>query len=282
MKFLTVIGLLLAVIAMTAVWGHLRYRREALDLQTRLVTGRLVNAVAPTDSNEVPLPAPVARYLQLALGVRSTPPGTVEIRQSGELRTDERSERWMPFTAVHVASPQGCGFIWNARVRLLPLIHLRVLDSLVNGRGSGQVILQSVVGIARDAGTPQLTLGAMHRFLAEAVWYPWALAPSQALRWTAIDDQRALATLTCGKTTVSLEFRFLEDGTVAGIYTPARWGRFSGSYAQVPWEGRFSDYQRQSGVLIPSKGEVGWYRDGELRTVWRGTVRGARHHRRND
>lgn len=152
----------------------------------------------------------------------------------------------------------------------------------MDGQGAGQAILQSVLKVAEETNSPQMNSGALHRFLAEAVWYPWALAPSQALRWTAIDDQRALATLTCGKTTVSLEFRFLEDGTVAGIYTPARWGRFAGRYEQVPWEGRFSDYQRQSGILIPSKGEVGWYRDGQLRTVWRGTVRSARHQRRND
>lgn len=272
MKTFVVIGILLAVVAIAAGWGYRSQRRELHDLEARLLRKPIPDFPVETRSDDAPLPAPVARYLQLALGESRGYPEAVDIHQSGELRTDEMSERWMPFTATHVATPRGCGFIWNARIRLAPLMHLRVLDSLVDGRGSGQVILESLIPVANDAGTLQINSGALHRFLAEAVWYPWALVPSQALRWTAVDDRRALATLTCGTTTVSLEFRFQENGTVAGIYTPARWGRFTGSYAQVPWEGHFTDYTRINGVLVPSRGEVGWYRDGQLRIVWRGEV----------
>ncbi len=272
MKTLAVIGILLAVVVIAASWGYRSQRRELRDLEARLLRRPIPDFPVETRSDDATLPAPVARYLQRALGESGGYPEAVHIHQSGELRTDEMSERWMPFTATHMATPRGCGFIWNARIRLAPLMHLRVLDSFVDGTGSGEVILESLIPVAKDAGTPQINSGALHRFLAEAVWYPWALVPSQALRWTAIDDRRALATLTCGRTTVSLEFRFQEDGTVAGIYTPARWGRFSGRYAQVPWEGHFSDYTRLNGVLVPAMGEVGWYRGGQLRIVWRGKV----------
>ncbi len=272
MKARAVIGILIAAVVMAAGWGYQSQERALRDREARLLRSQDPGAAASTRDDDAPLPAPVARYLHLALGEGRAHPETVAIHQSGELRTDEMSERWMPFTATHMATPRGCGFIWNARIRLAPLIHLRVLDSWMDGQGSGQVILESLIPVAQDAGTPEINSGALHRFLAEAVWYPWALVPGPALRWTAIDDRRALATLTCGKTTVSLEFRFQENGTVAGIYTPARWGRFSGSYAQVPWEGHFSDYTHINGVLVPSRGEVGWYRDGQLRIVWRGKV----------
>lgn len=276
MKLLSAIALLLCMAAIAAGWSYQKHQREARDLQTRLITGKAAITAAALGVDDASLPAPVARYLRLALGTSNPPAAAVEIHQSGDLRTDEQSERWLSFTATHIAAPTQCGFVWNARVRLAPLIHLRVLDALVDGQGSGQVILQSILKVAEDAGTPAMNSGALHRFLAEAVWYPWVLAPSQALSWTAIDDQRALATLTCGTTAVSLEFHFKGDGTVAGIYTPARWGRFAGRYEQVPWEGRFSGYKRQNGILIPSTGEVGWYRDGQLRTVWRGTLIGYR------
>ncbi len=249
--------------------GHLwvghddEVRREIVELARRATTDRMEDAA---------LPAPVARYLRLALGDDHPRPESVDIHQSGQLRTDAMSERWMDFTAVHVASPSGCGFTWNARIRLMPFIHLRVLDSLVEGRGEGRVILQSLLEVANDGGTPEMNSGALHRFLAEAVWYPWTLMPGKVLRWTAIDDHRALAVLTCSGTTVSLEFRFSEDGTVAGIHTPARWGKFGSRYEQVPWEGHFADYVRRDGVLVPSKAEVGWYRDGRLRIVWRGRI----------
>ncbi|MGE0581886.1 MAG: DUF6544 family protein [Steroidobacteraceae bacterium] len=247
-------------------------RREIVDLARRAHVQPGADTTARVGIDEAALPAPVARYLRLALGDNLPRPESVEIHQTGQLRTDGVSGRWMDFTAVHVASAAPCAFTWNARVRLLPLIHLRVIDSLRDGLGAGRVLLQSRFEVAMDGGTPQMNSGALHRYLAEAVWYPWALVPGKALRWTAIDDDRALATLTCGGTTVSLEFTFGEDGTVVGIYTPARWGKFGAGFKQLPWEGHFSDYTHKGGVIVPSSGEVGWHRDGQLRIVWRGRI----------
>jgi hypothetical protein len=114
--------------------------------------------------------------------------------------------------------------------------------------------------------------GSLHRYLAEAVWYPTALLPSRTLKWTAIDATASLATLAYRDVSVSLEFRFAPTGEVTGIYTPARWGMFSGRYSQVPWEGHFRDYRDRDGVVVPTEGDVGRYVDDEWRAVWKGTV----------
>lgn len=265
------IALVVGVIAVAAL-AIASGRRHAARAET---SSRAALEAAPpvlaASAEATDLPAPVARYLQLALG--ATPaPDTVEMRQHGTLRTDETTERWMPFSAVHRIRPQACGFVWNARIDAAPLLHLRVLDSLVRGRGEGRVILQSLLTIARDGGTPPMDAGSLHRFLAEAVWYPWALRPGPALRWTPVDERRARATLSCHGTTVSLDFIFGDDGLVRAIHTPARWGRFDGHFEQLPWEGHFDRYTRRGGVQLPDAGEVGWVRDGELRLVWRGTI----------
>jgi hypothetical protein len=42
------------------------------------------------------------------------------------------------------------------------------------------------------------------------------------LRWTPIDNTKALATLTADGVTVSLEFRFNEAGEVSAIFSPGR------------------------------------------------------------
>ena len=106
--------------------------------------------------------------------------------------------------------------------------------------------------------------GALHRFLAEAVWSPTVLIPSKHLRWSAIDDNMACVTLTAHCVTVSLEFRFNATGEVVRIFTPKRWGSFGGRYVQKPWEGRFRDYVSVQGMRVPKHGKVGWY-DG---IVW--------------
>ena len=218
------------------------------------------------------LPPPVARYLKHALLTEKRRIVVARYRQIGTLRTDTRSERWMNFTASQVTSPSLCEYVWDARISLMPLLHLRVIDSLVGGHGAGQVALLSAVPIGSAGGTTEVNSSSLHRFLAEAVWYPTALLPSPALSWTPIDDASALATLTHGAISVSLEFRFNQRDEIESIYTPGRWGSFDGGFKQVAWEGMFRDYVRRDGILVPNQGEVGWYNDGEWRSVWRGLV----------
>jgi hypothetical protein len=74
--------------------------------------------------------------------------------------------------------------VWNARVVVARLLHVRVLDSLIEGRGAGHVSFLSAFIVSADAGTPEMNSGSLHRYLAEAVWYPSALLPSRKLRWT--------------------------------------------------------------------------------------------------
>lgn len=236
-------------------------------------------AAAPTEPLEnrlAGLPPPVSRYLRLALGTRAEAPRWIELRQSGRLRTDTASQRWLDFSATHNATPLGCGFAWDAQVKIAPLLHVRVIDSLLRGRGAGRVLLQSIVPVGQDAGTPEMNSGSLHRFLAEAVWYPWALLPGERLKWEPVDDQRARATLSCHGIAVSLEFRFAPTGEVAGIYSEGRWGSFDGGYRKLPWEGAFTDYVRWNGVLTPRQGQVGWHRGGRFELVWQGTIESVR------
>jgi hypothetical protein len=196
---------------------------------------------------------------------------SVRIAQRGELRTGTRSRLWMPFEATHEARAGMPAFSWNAKVRLAPFVHLQVRDRLEGGVGSGEVCLFGV-RMARDAGTMQMHSGALHRYLAEAVWYPWALRPSSFLRWSAVDARSALATLEDRGVSVSLEFRFDAEGDVAAIYTPARWGKFGRGYRQLPWEGHFRGYVERAGVRVPGEGDVGWHVEGEWQAVWRGHI----------
>jgi hypothetical protein len=178
----------------------------------------------------------------------------------------------MPFEAEHLVAPGATAFVWNARVTVAPLLHVRVRDAYIEGGGSGHVSLLSSFGVSAAGGTPEMNSGALHRFLAEAVWYPVALRPSPTLQWSPIDSTRALATLTDQGLAVSLEFRFADTGEVTGIYTPARWGTFGGGYEQRAWEGHFRNYERRSGFRVPTEGDVGWYAGGEWHAVWEGAI----------
>jgi hypothetical protein len=74
------------------------------------------------------------------------------------------------------------------------------------------------------------------RFFAEAAWYPTRLLPSQGVRWEAIDNSSARATLQDGDTTVSLDFRFDEAGLIASIRAEARARTVNGGLLFAPWQ----------------------------------------------
>ena len=115
-------------------------------------------------------------------------------------------------------------------------------------------------------------LRCAHRFLAEAVWSPTALLPSERLRWSAIDNNMACATLTATDVTASLLFRFGATGEVVGIFTPGRWESYGGRYVQKPWEGRFRDYVTVQGMRVPKHGEDGRHDNDVWGRVWEGKL----------
>lgn len=224
------------------------------------------------------LPVPVRGYLLNALGSEARPLEALEMQQTGMLRSDPSSERWLRFRANQRTWPQLRQFDWDARIRLAPLVHLRVRDAYAGGIGQGQVHLWSWLKLAADRDSPELNAGALHRFLAEAPWYPTALLPSAGVRWSAIDESSALAMLEDAGTRVSLEFRFTAAGEVASIYTPGRWRRVGRSYQRCAWQGNFSDYRAVHGLRVPFHAEVGWHIDGRLELVWRGEITRIEHH----
>lgn len=241
---------------------------------------RLVEALLRSESRQAvgfvvfstfaELPSPVARYFRHVLTDGQKIIKKVMIRQEGVLRTSTTTDSWHGFTASQIVVPTVPGFLWNAKVMMPLATHVRVLDSYSVGTGSGRVSFLSSFAVASEEGTPGLNSGALHRYLAEAVWYPTALLPQSGVLWTPITDRYALATLTDRGTTVSLEFRFNDLGEVTGIYSPGRFGRFNSGYKQVPWEGHFCKYEVCAGMRVPTYGEVGWYDTGSWQAVWKG------------
>jgi hypothetical protein len=70
------------------------------------------------------------------------------------------------------------------------------------------------------------------RFFAEAAWYPTALLPRQGVRWEAVDDRSARATLEEGDVTLTMLFTFGKEGLIATVRAESR-GRAVGGEIEV-------------------------------------------------
>lgn len=218
------------------------------------------------------LPVPVKRYLKHVLTDGQAFISIIKTKQTGELRTHTSSKKWYQFTAKYLATPITAGFVWGAKVKTPLLTWLRVSDGYICGAGLNKVDLFSIFPVASDSNTPEINSAALYRYLAEAVWYPTALLPESGIQWTPLSNHSALATLIDNDVSVSLEFRFNDDNEVTGIYTPGRYQKPHGKYLSTGWEGHFKNYIYQSGLRVPTYGEVGWYSEGEWQCVWKADV----------
>lgn len=150
-------------------------------------------------------------------------------------------------------------------------------DSYADGEGLLHAAVSGLFSVADLRGGGELARGELMRFFAEAAWYPTALLPSQGVRWTAVDEHSANATLTDGALSITLLFRFDDAGLMTSMRAEAR-GRIVGKeVSSAPWEGTWSNHQRVDGMTVPLTGEVAWLLPEGRKTYWRGTVTSLRH-----
>ena len=269
--------LIFSIIMATFFFGRRREKSKTQKLEEKLLKNVKNMSDLKVDFDTFALlPEPVSRYLKYALTNRQSIITLMRMEQTGSLRKNTITDKWVRFTASQLVTSSAKGFIWNAKMATPFETHVGVLDSYVAGVGSARVNFLSAIVLARETGAQELNSGDLLRYLAEAVWYPTALLPESGVVWTAINSTASLATLSDGETSVSLEFRFNTLGEVISIYSPDRFRSLDGDYIQMPWEGHFKNYATQSGMKVPSYGEVGWYESGILQLVWKGNINNIR------
>jgi hypothetical protein len=226
-------------------------------------------------SSAASLPSPVRRYFRTVLGDDAPVVRVARFTQRGAFRrspSENDESGWIPFDAEESFGTQPPEFAWNARMRMAPLVTASVRDRYLGGHGSMLVTTaRSLIKIVDQHDRPELDAGALQRYLAEAVWFPTALLPSQCVVWAPVDDSHALVSLTDGATSVSLEVEFNTKGEIAGVLTE-RYYESKGHYVLTPWGSRCRRYEERSGMRIPIESEAYWKIDGKIRPYWRGEI----------
>ncbi len=268
------VGLIVDIVVLLALpaVGVLVWRSDSEDMRNVLRSSRSQERPADGSSRNA-LPEPVARYFSRVLPADRRAIRAVQLEQEAEFFV---AGTWRPVRATQHFTVRPAGFLWDARISMLPFA-VYVRDAYVQGKGSMRADFMAIYPMMRHAGRDELDAGALHRYLAEAVWFPTALLPSAGVRWEPVNDHAATATLTDGHTTVSLEFRFTEDGDVKEIFTPTRFAESAGRYEPRPWLVRCAEYVTHQGVRIPARCEVEWQPPSGAQSYWRGRVADVRY-----
>jgi hypothetical protein len=284
--WLLLVAVALAVTAagLTAL-GSMRWTAAMQRLTADLEAGRVppsgalaasdASAAAPEryDASQLEgLPAPVQRYFRAALTPGQAIVSAATIRMAGSFNMSTTGEQWKPFTSRQRVTTRRAGFLWDARIGMLPGVAVRVVDSYIAGNGLLKASLQGLLTMADMQGGGDIARGEFMRYFAEAAWYPTALLPSQGVRWAAVDDRSANATLVDGPLTLTLLFRFDDAGLIESFRAESRGGMVGKRMVQAPWEGCFSNYQVRDGMSVPLAGEVAWMRPEGRKVYFWGAV----------
>jgi hypothetical protein len=271
---LILVAVIAVLVAGLLVFGNRRWNRRIGDWRVRMEREMAAPPRTRYRAAEelAGLPPVVQGYFRAALRDGAPIVTAAELRHRGTFNMGEDVDRWAPFSSRQWVVTNRPGFVWDGRVAGPAWLLVHVLDAYVSGVGA---LCPSVAGLftLEDLHDREsLAVGELMRWLAEAVWYPTALLPSQGVRWFPISGSTARASIGDGPHVVSLTFVFGTDGLVESVHSEGRPRLVRGATMPTPWEGRFSQYQERDGMQVPSSGEVAWLLPAGRRVYWRGTL----------
>ena len=276
------LGLLLSFLALAAAgasaYGSKRWADATRVLRRSLEAARTdgkARSASPArfDSRELAdLPAPVQRYFRAVLKEGQPTISALTIDMVGTFNMSTAAEHWKPFTSQQRVATHRPGFLWDAQVSMLPGLVVRVVDSYIAGSGLLHAAILGLVTVAKVSGGVEVARGEFMRFFAEAAWYPTALLPSQGVRWEAVDDRSANATIVDGPLTLTLLFRFNHAGLIESVRAEARGAMVGNKVVMMPWECSLSSYEVRDGITVPITGEASWVGPEGRKPYFRGTI----------
>ena len=179
---------------------------------------------------------------------------SVELNQQGEMLTKPNG-KWMPFKANQIFSVYPPGFVWEARINVIPGVYIYGRDLYKNGHGNMLIKPLAMMTIANAKGK-ETDQGTRLRYLAEICWFPSA-AISPAISWEGLNDSSARATLHMGDSTVSGVYTFNPDGDPIR-FEALRYYENKGKYSLEKWLIESTDHKVINGIRIPVKSTVTW------------------------
>ncbi len=254
-KWGTLMNIFLAMASIVAFgkWHFDRqFRRDATALlatrsfkQKNIITREMVEA----------LPSPVSKWLSSSGVIGTEIIHTVRLQQGGSMRLKENTGQWNQMHAEQYFNLDEPSFIWKVQMNMMRLLPVSGHDALINGHGSMNIKLFSLLNIVNDADE-KIDQASLQRWLAEISWFPQA-ALMPWINWEAIDGHAARARLTWKGVEAVVDFYFDEHDRLITCVAD----RYKGGGKKAlleKWEIHCSHHHSINGIIVPTSAEVSW------------------------
>ncbi|MCI3936292.1 hypothetical protein MQX03_03725 [Chryseobacterium aahli] len=241
---ITIIGILLLVLLLGKITMRLKFKKQIAVLykNTEKISGQLYDSSLLND-----LPEPVQRYFKLVLKDGQPYISSVRLKHNGVFKTDLKKDyiKIKGEQYFSVVKPQ---FIWKGETTTFTAI-----DNYIGNQGSLKVLLLNLFMVVESKGR-MLDEGELQRWLAESVWFPTNLLPSEMVKWTAIDENSAKLSFHYKE----ISFEFMVNFNAMGEITTMQTERFMTNEKRETWLCKMSNYKQVDSVKIPFSAEVIW------------------------
>jgi hypothetical protein len=254
-------SLVIALALIPIVIARRRFSRHLDHLEAEL------RQPAAARDTRVDLPSEVFALAELLGATSEIQPDFVTFEQTGHMW-------WYPggkptsFSARQIMRADVPGFVWRAKTGLpKPVV---IADYFVGGTGGLEVGLLGILPIAHIVGGAAANRGEVLRYLAELPLCPDAILANRSLDWTVVTARTIKVAAGVGPSRGEVTFVLGDDGMIQTASAPSRVYLSKDGPTERPWHGRFWDYQRVEGRLIPTRAEVAWILDTGDFVYWRG------------
>ena len=191
------------------------------------------------------LPAPVARFRELALREGSSVVETVAIECRATMRRPRMPRLPLRIRMFHRV---GRAFVHDIRMGIGPLSIRMGLDAYVDGHGLMKIGPSVQTGVEFDQG-------ALIALWGEALGFPSAWEGCDDVRWEPLDDTTALLVVAGPEGDIPITVGF-DPATGCPAFCEA--DRYKAKGPKVRWRGASSDWRRFDGVLSPGRFSAAW------------------------
>ncbi|MBB5638399.1 hypothetical protein HDE68_004328 [Pedobacter cryoconitis] len=239
-----IIGTLLIVVIIGRVNLSMRFDKMVKNLFAiaKSVEGKRFSYEQLTD-----LPLPVQRYFKYALKEGQPYISYVSLLHKGQFKTG-LDKAWMDIKGEQYFTIEKPGFIWKGSTNFFTARDMYLAD-----KGRLIVSLLSLYNILDGYGD-SFNQGELLRWLAESVWFPTNLLPSDELNWIAIDKDTAKLTFSYNGMSLFYIATFNSIGEVIQMETK----RYMNKDKMETWVGKLSGYKEVNGIFVPTIIEAIW------------------------
>jgi len=199
----------------------------------------------------LPFLTPVRRYFEHVLKQGQHYISYVRLKHNGQFKTGP-DKGWSKIDGEQYFTVEKPGFVWKGDI-----FGGSARDMYLSDKGRLVVTSLWLFTVVNGSGET-FDEGELQRWIAESVWFPTNLLPSERISWSAIDDKTAKLSFKYKNVSTSFTVTFSDTGEITQMETT----RFMDQARKERWLVIPSEYNETDGIIIPTKAEVTWKLEG--------------------